>query len=244
MVYRDAKGRFCKKEYAVNAVVKGYKGFHPGLVCQGKEYKENEIVSCESGIHFYKNPLDVFKLYYPINVDCTQNEYAEVEILGEYITGNDIDFSTTKLKIIKKLSLNDLIEIGIRYNLEHNKNVKYEMGYYKVTSKEVVNRVVASICNCSIAATGEFYNAAINTGLNSVAVNIGHYGLASVSGIHSVAIATGRKSKVKGALGCWIACAEFQHNEIIDMQMKKVDGKEIKADTWYMLKNGKFVEVN
>ena len=59
-------------------------------------------------------------------------------------------------------------------------------------------------------------------------------------------MATGRESKVKGKIGCWIACAEwgFVDGEwhIIDFQSTKVDGKTIKEDVFYILKNGKFEE--
>ncbi len=49
-----------------------------------------------------------------------------------------------------------------------------------------------------------------------------------------------------GALGCWITIAEWKLVENtwqrIDVQTKKVDGKKIKANTFYILKDGKFVE--
>ena len=38
--------------------MKGYKGFEKGLVCQGKQYKENTVFEedkaeiCKSGMHF------------------------------------------------------------------------------------------------------------------------------------------------------------------------------------------------
>ena len=44
---------------------KGYKGFEKGLVCIGKQYKENtifeedEAIVCEKGMHYCKNPFDV-----------------------------------------------------------------------------------------------------------------------------------------------------------------------------------------
>ena len=62
-------------------------------------------------------------------------------------------------------------------------------------------------------------------------------------------MAIGHQSKAKGALGCWIVLSEWQLNEkgewhIVDVQSAKVDGDKIKADTWYMLKDGMFVEAD
>ena len=62
-----------------------------------------------------------------------------------------------------------------------------------------------------------------------------------------MAIATGYESKARGALGCWIVLSEWEEidNEyhIVDVQSEKVDGEKIKADTFYRLIDGEFVEV-
>ena len=91
-------------------------------------------------------------------------------------------------------------------------------------------------------------SAATNTGDCSAATNTGFRSVASVSGNESFAIATGYQGKVKGALGCWIACAEWAENDNgtwhpIDFKAVRVDGEKIKADTWYRLAEGKFIEV-
>lgn len=74
--------------------------------------------------------------------------------------------------------------------------------------------------------------------------NTGDCSAATVSGKESIAIATGYQSKAKGALGCWIVLAEWDNNgeHIICVKSHKVDGNTIKADTFYTLKNGKFVK--
>ena len=86
-------------------------------------------------------------------------------------------------------------------------------------------------------------SAATNTGDQSAATNTGDQSAAIVSGKGSVAMAIGYKSKAKGSLGCWIVLAEQNDNyEIIDVQSVKVDGEKIKADTFYTLVNGEFIE--
>lgn len=82
-----------------------------------------------------------------------------------------------------------------------------------------------------------------NTGYQSAAANTGDRSAAIVSGKGSVAMAIGYKSKAKGSLGCWIVLAEQNDNyEIINVQSIKVDGEKIKADTFYTLVNGEFIE--
>ena len=47
----------------------------------------------------------------------------------------------------------------------------------------------------------------------------------------------------KGALGCWLVLAERDdENHILGVKAIKVDGGRIKADTFYMLKDGQVVE--
>ena len=57
-------------------------------------------------------------------------------------------------------------------------------------------------------------------------------------------MAWGYKSKAKGAIGSYIVLSEFSDNgDLLNARMAKVDGEAIKADTFYMLKDGEFVEV-
>jgi hypothetical protein len=95
--------------------------------------------------------------------------------------------------------------------------------------------------------TGD-YSAATNTGYKSAATNTGNKSAAIVEGKESIALATGIKSKAKGKIGCFIVLTEWKeiNNEyhIVDIKSAKVDGENIKEDTFYMLKDGKFVEVD
>ena len=65
-----------------------------------------------------------------------------------------------------------------------------------------------------------------------------------LNGRDSVGAAIGSNGKIKGKTGCWITLAEYDGNgKIKYVKSAKIDGKKIKADTWYRLKNGKFVSV-
>ena len=89
-------------------------------------------------------------------------------------------------------------------------------------------------------------SASTNTGDFSASTNTGNRSASIVEGKDSVAIAFGVDSKAKGALGCYIALAEWKHTNngfvLKDFQSVKVDDEKIKADTFYKLQNGEFVE--
>jgi hypothetical protein len=81
------------------------------------------------------------------------------------------------------------------------------------------------------------------------AATAGSYGAAtsrgsSASGKFGLSVARGNNVRVKGGLGAVLVIVEEMSDsyEIKDWEAAVVDGKEIKSDTWYMLKDGEFVE--
>ena len=97
------------------------------------------------------------------------------------------------------------------------------------------------------SATGN-RGAASATGYNGAASATGVLGAASATGKSGVALAAGVACKAKGALGCAICCVERgewdgETYPILAVKAAIVDGETIKADTWYTLRNGEFVEV-
>ena len=97
------------------------------------------------------------------------------------------------------------------------------------------------------SATG-YQGAASATGYRGAASATGDQGAASATGKAGVALAAGYECKAMGALGCAICCVERgewdgEAHPIIAVKAMIVDGEKIKADTWYRLQNGEFVEV-
>ena len=70
------------------------------------------------------------------------------------------------------------------------------------------------------------------------------------TGEDSVIMCAGNSSIAKAKVGSWITLTEWKwsdekkHNVPVCVKTEYVDGEDIKADTWYQLKNGKFVEAN
>ena len=74
------------------------------------------------------------------------------------------------------------------------------------------------------------------------------YGAASATGDQGAAMASGKEGRVKAVVGCAIfGCERGEWDgksyPIISVASAIVDGEKIKADTWYTVKNGEFVEV-
>ena len=69
------------------------------------------------------------------------------------------------------------------------------------------------------------------------------------TGEDSVIMCAGKGSKAKAKAGSWITLSEWKWNDKknryvpVCVKTEYVDGNNIKADTWYQLKNGEFVEV-
>ena len=69
------------------------------------------------------------------------------------------------------------------------------------------------------------------------------------TGEDSVIMCAGNNSIAKAKVGSWITLSEWEWNDEknhyvpVCVKTEYVDGESIKADTWYQLKNGKFVEV-
>ena len=77
----------------------------------------------------------------------------------------------------------------------------------------------------------------------------GDYAKIDSTGEDSVIMCAGNKSKAKAKIGSWITLAEWEWSDEkkrdvpVCVKTEYVDGVNIKADTWYQLRSGKFVEV-
>ena len=92
------------------------------------------------------------------------------------------------------------------------------------------------------ATTGDYAHSA-TTGDSAHSATTGNSAEASVAGKNAIASSLGYRGKAKGALGCFIVLAEYDSNgDIAAVGADQVDGKKIKANTFYVLKGAKFTE--
>ena len=206
--------------------MKGYKGFNEKLQCTpdgtvfqyevGKEYvHEGDVSLCLQGLHFCENPLDTLRYYQPAT-----GRYAEVEADGVAESkSEDSKRVAKKLKIGAEVKLSSLIQLGVKFLLSKSEK--------------------------PVQATSGNYSPAATSGDSSHAATSGNSSPAATSGEESIAAAIGVKAQAKAAKGSWIVLAEYEEGvrKVRTVKTVKVDGKKIKADTFYRLKNRKFLEV-
>ena len=206
----------------MSKTIKGYKGFDKDFKCrgfqfeEGKTYETDKAEICKSGFHFCESPLDVFVYYGPTE------RFAEVKGSGEFSKEKNGDTKVVckSIHIEAEITLHSLLSSGVKFILD---KVDWK------TSKE--------------SNTG-YSSAATNTGDRSAATNTGNRSAATVEGQESIACGLGYDNQARGALGCWLVLAERDDNyKIKSVKTIKVDGKKIKADTFYKLQKGKFVMV-
>ena len=234
--------------------IKGYKGFNKNLQCRDFQYKINgeyeekgNIKTCSNGFHFCEEPFDVFSYYPPCSEDG-ENRYCEVEGSGNIDRDNDDSkIASSKIKIKAEIGLNGIIKAGINFILEKidwNNNSATNTGYRSAATNTGYRSAATNTGDQSAATNTGYQSAATNTGDQSAATNTGDRSAAIVNGEESIAIVTGYKSKAKGCIGSWLVLTERDDWDgetypIKEVKAVKVDGCNIKKDTFYMLINGK-----
>ena len=124
-------------------------------------------------------------------------------------------------------------------------------GVYSTAATSGYKSTAATSGEYSTAATSGDYSTAATSGDKSTAATSGEYSTAATSGYkstavvegkESIALAGGYKSMAKGALGCWLVLAERDDEyHILCVKAIKVDGAQIKPNTFYILKDGEVV---
>ena len=240
----------------MSKIVKGYKAFEKGLICRGKQYAENTVFEeesadiCKRGMHFCKVPLDVLE-YYPL-VDSNGNvsDFAEVEALDEVKTDDNKKFCTKKLKIGAKISFAQLVQASVNFEFEktpqETKTKTTSKDYAQIGSSGDSAKIGSSGDSAQIGSSGD--SAKIGSSGDYAQIgSSGDYAQINSAGKNAVVMCAGNNSIAKAKKGSWITLAEWK---IIDgvytpicVKTERVDGERIKEDTFYKLKDGKFVEV-
>ena len=242
--------------------MKCFKGFDKDLKCRdfqyeiGKEYTEETADICNCGFHACEFPMDVFGYYPP-----SDSRYCEVELEENgQKSSDDSKRVGKKISVKAEIGIAGIIKAGVEYikeqvNWEDDKatntgdrSAATNTGYQSAATNTGYRSAATNTGDRSAATNTGYQSAATNTGDRSAATNTGYQSAAIVEGKESIALATGIKSKAKGKTGCFIVLTEWKEINfeyyLVDVKSAKVDGKNIKEDTFYMLKDGKFVEVD
>ena len=103
--------------------------------------------------------------------------------------------------------------------------------------------------SAQIGSSGDYAKIG-SSGYSAKIGSSGDYAKIDSTGEDSVIMCASNSSRAKAKVGSWITMAEWKWSDEkkrdvpVCVKTEYVDGENIKADTWYQLKNGKFVEVN
>ena len=121
--------------------------------------------------------------------------------------------------------------------------------YAKIGSSGDYAKICSSGYYAKICSSGD-YAKICSSGDSAKIGSSGDYAKIDSTGEDSVIMCAGNSSIAKAKVGSWITLAEWKWSDEkkrdvpVCVKTEYVDGENIKSDTWYQLKNGKFVEVN
>ena len=220
-----------KKNIEKSNPIIAYKGFNGDLSCRGFQYEigkeyclEGELELCANGFHACQNPLDVFDHY---NMS-PYTRYAMVELWG------DVDFAidneklcATNIRIVKEMSIDELVEIGIMSSLpKKDLESGNERSYSMMIASDACSDIIypkyegASIASCGnyasinsknrwqcIASSGKLakidafcdYSNISSSGISSRITSVGIIQNISTSGYGSRVVSHGYEASVASA---------------------------------------------
>ena len=211
--------------------MKTYKGFNKNMTCrgfqyeEGKEYKTEKAVACETGFHACEYPLDCFNDYSP-----NDSVFHEVEQDGDISKRNDdTKVASTKIKIGAEINIAGLVKAAIEYTLKRvNPEAKSNEDYgassatgYKGASSATGYKGASSATgdygassatgNCGASSATGYKGASSATGYKGASSATGDYGASSATGNCGASSATGYKgaSSATGYKGASSATGDY-----------------------------------
>ena len=250
-------------------VITSYKAFDKNMQCRGfqyevgKEYEmDGEIECCNRGFHACKSPIEVWNYY-----DMLNSRYAEVEQSGKIEKEeNSTKVCSSHIKIKAELKLADIINIGVEWlkditspskvkadgvlndNGDRRKQIGSSGDSAKIGSSGYSAKIGSSGYSAKIGSSGDSAKIG-SSGYYAKIGSSGYYAKIDSTGEDSVIMCAGNSSRAKAKVGSWITLTEWKwsyekkRDVPVCVKTEYVDGDNIKADTWYQLKNRKFVEV-
>jgi hypothetical protein len=228
---------------------------------------------CSRGIHFCEHPLDTWTYYKPLDGSRYAEVEADgVSDESRDDTKRVAQSLTVKAEIKIPALLKAAVEFVFNKvkpttgYYAHSATTGYSAhsattGYYAHSATTGYSAHSATTGNYAHSATTGNSAHSATTGYSAHSATTGYsahsattgdyahsattgdYAQASVSGKNSIAAALGVNSQAKGGLGNWLVVAEYKDSNIVAVGVARVTGRKIKADTFYALKGGKFVEV-
>ena len=214
-----------------------YKGTDKDMKCHGgfqyelgKMYTDDGAIRCGGrGFHSCKAPLDVFRYFAP-----NKSRYFAC-LMGGTVDEDTADskIASSELELKAEIGIPGLVKAHIEYVKAH-------------TTTEHTDHKQATAGACGAATAGE--RGAATAGAYGAAP-AGERGAATsrgnvTVGVNGTGLVRGNGVKIRGGLGAILVIAEEEGNsyDLAHWKAVVVDGKTVKADTWYKLMNGELVE--
>ena len=238
---------------------------------EGQEYEEQEAKLCEKGFHACEAPVDCLGYYSAgnsvfreVELDATEETNSEdTKRVGKRIKiGAEIDVAG----IVKAHFEYRKAHCTNEQNAEPGKPASAgyrgaaSAGEYGAASAGASGAASAGYRGAASAgasgAASAGYRGAASAGYRGAA-SAGYRGAASAGasgaacsrgsvsvGENGIACVRGNHCTARGGLGAVLLIGEEKEDsyDLASWKAVRVDGKKIKADTWYKLENGEFVE--
>ena len=230
---------------------------------------DGEIKVCNRGFHACESPFDVFDYYTMIDsrfCEVEQDGNISKEDRGTKICSSKIkikaelklaDMINLGIEWLKEITLPEKIKTSIKDNSSGN--------YAKIGSSGDDAKIGSSGDDAKIGSSG--YDAQIGSSGNNAQIgssgnnakigssgdgakigSSGNNAKIDSTGKDCVIMCAGINPVAKASKGSWITLSEWSYSEgkqryiPICVKTEFVDGEKIKADTYYSLKGGVFVE--
>ena len=236
---------------------------------EGETFTEDDAKCCDRGMHACEYPLDCFSYYEPANSIYHEVEQSgkldrksdDTKVASTVLkVGARLDIrglvhaaiEYTKSRTTTEYTDSDMATAGNSGAATAGDSGAATAGYKGAATAGNYGAATAgdygaATAGDSGAATAGNYGAA--TAGNYGAATAGDSGAAtsrgrSASGKDGLSVARGNDVKVKGGLGAILVIVEEERKSYNISKWKAVvvDGERIKADTWYKLKDGEFIE--
>ena len=210
--------------------MKVYKGTDKNMQCQGKQYVlgkkevDDGAIRCgDKGYHSCEAPFDVLRYYPNIN----GNRFFEAEAGGEIDKAENYDtkLASSELTLKNEIDFAGLVKAQIEYTRK-----KAESGTAGGHMSNLSGGHMSNLSGGDRSNLSGGRRSNLSGGDSSLIV--GQNGCNAKGGIHSVIVLTEWRY-------------DTNRNYVpIAVKAAIVDGVRIKADTWYRIENGEFVEVD
>ena len=212
--------------------MKVYKATDKNMICNpsgdkpfqyeiGVTYEKPEAKPCEHGFHACEAPLDVLRYYRP--GDGSRYFEAELEDVSPERQSEDTKVCGKKITLGAEIGIPGLVKAHVEYTRT-------------MAEKGGKNGDMSNLAgDMSNLAGGDWSNLAGGNRSN-------------LAGGYSSLVVGRNASKAKGGLHSVVVLTEWEWrgDDYVPVAVKAgiVDGKKLKSDTWYTLKDGEFVEVS